>query len=1110
MGNVSKRKRLLRLPGGRWSSFWYGSIVFLGLLLFLWLTAYLFAPPASDVSPAYTDDMASRHQEKRQTAIVRRGETPFREVNYGEADATGAAPSWFPRRQAPILQQLVEEGELPPLAERVGPEPLVLEGPEGNGKYGGTLIQVEESPSVALDKLGWSLSGATLARWSPSGYPIVPHVAKSWEISEDARTFTLHLRKGMNWSDGHPFTAEDILYYYEYEAEHPAFKPDGGAILLRNGATLGTVEQVDDHTVRFRFEEPKGSFLEELAGWAGLPWTNTPAHYLKTFHPEFGDQEKIRKWMEKLNLPTAYSLYQRLKGYDNPEHPRLWPWVLKTYKSGPPYTFVRNPYYFAVDSEGRQLPYIDRIWMNVMNRQMIPTAITEGAIDVQWSFGEEQYSLLMSNREKRAYRILHWASDATNVLMINFNINKKVNRNQPETERKRTLLQDRRFRQALSLSLDRREFTSYHEGWDLKIGQAYPNPESIYFEPAAFHAYTQENLPEANRLLDELGLTGRDAEGMRTFADGSRMTFFIETSMDLGGKGVLLQDQWARVGIRIVYRESFGRILRMKMNTLEHDMVISNPAGNLSGITDPFNLVPTHQYANWAVGYGRWYKKGGFFGDPRAEVFKDLEVPRGGPVYQNLVLANELQHTLKQEERIRIYRNMQRIAAREVWTMGLHTALPNFVMARDTVRNVPERALYSGQLLSPSNIGLETLFLQEDSDTEEVKAFTAKEIAGTVPLTSGEYSGQNGWGNVLTGFLRWIMASCFLAIFLMVALRHPFIAKRLLIMVPTLLIVTIIAFLIIQLPPGDYLTAKIAELEMSGGGGDKQRIEELKEQFLLDEPMAVRYAHWLGLKWFISFEDQDRGLLQGNLGRSMETGASINTLIGDRLLLTLGISLGSIMFTWIIAIPIGIYSAARQYSLADYLATIIGFVGMAVPNFLLAILLMYWSSKYFDLQITGLFSPRFAVQPGWSFAKFIDLLKHIWIPVVIMGITGTAGMIRVMRGNLLDELKKPYVVTARAKGMRPVRLLLKYPVRLALNPFISGIGGIFPNLISGGAIVAIILSLPTIGPLLVDALLTEDLYLAGSLLLILNFLGIFGILVSDLLLLLLDPRIRYD
>ncbi|MBI3368214.1 MAG: ABC transporter permease [Burkholderiales bacterium] len=268
--------------------------------------------------------------------------------------------------------------------------------------------------------------------------------------------------------------------------------------------------------------------------------------------------------------------------------------------------------------------------------------------------------------------------------------------------------------------------------------------------------------------------------------------------------------------------------------------------------------------------------------------------------------------------------------------------------------------------------------------------------------------------------------------------------------------------------------------------------------------MWQQYARWTGLLWFTSFADEDRGLLQGHMGLSMETTRPVNEMVGDRILLTFVISLFTIVLTWVIAIPIGVYSAVRQYSAGDYLATFVGFVGMSVPPFLLALVIMVLAG------VSGLFSPEFAAQPFWNWAKLRDLLQHIWVPIVVSAVSGTAGLIRVMRANLLDELRKPYVTTARAKGVRPLKLLFKYPVRIALNPFVSGIGHIFPQLVSGGAVVSIVLSLPTVGPLMVSALFNEDTYLAGSMLMALSLLAVLGTLVADLLLLWLDPRIRFE
>ncbi|MEO6875189.1 MAG: ABC transporter permease [Opitutaceae bacterium] len=332
--------------------------------------------------------------------------------------------------------------------------------------------------------------------------------------------------------------------------------------------------------------------------------------------------------------------------------------------------------------------------------------------------------------------------------------------------------------------------------------------------------------------------------------------------------------------------------------------------------------------------------------------------------------------------------------------------------------------------------------------------------------------------------------------------------RRLLALIPTLLIISVIVFTIVQLPPGDFITSKTMELSLNGDPNAGEQLADLRKTFRFDDPAWKQYLHWMGFSWFVSFNPTDTGLLQGNLGRSMESNLPVNEILGDRLLLTFVISMITILFTWMLAIPIGIYSAVRRYTWGDYGLTLLGFIGMSVPPFLLALVLMYVSAEYFGVSVSGLFSVRYAAEPVWSWGKVVDLLQHVWVAVIVLGVGSTAVMVRVMRANLLDELKKPYVVAARAKGVRPLKLLLKYPVRIALNPFVSGLGALFPQLVSGGAIVALVLSLPTIGPMLMLALLNEDTYFAASMLMVLSVLGAFGTLLSDLLLLWLDPRIR--
>ncbi|MBI3458191.1 MAG: ABC transporter permease [Candidatus Rokubacteria bacterium] len=322
-----------------------------------------------------------------------------------------------------------------------------------------------------------------------------------------------------------------------------------------------------------------------------------------------------------------------------------------------------------------------------------------------------------------------------------------------------------------------------------------------------------------------------------------------------------------------------------------------------------------------------------------------------------------------------------------------------------------------------------------------------------------------------------------------------YIVHRLLLMIPTLIAISILTFGIIQLPPGNYLDTLISELRAAGETADLEKVEFLRKQYGLDQPVWVQY--WM---WF-------RGLLRGDLGYSFEYDRPVSAIIGERLALTFVVSFGAILFTWLVAFPIGVYSATHQYSWGDHGLTFLGFLGLATPNFLLALVLMFVSFTYFGVSVGGLFSPDLQEAP-WGWAKVVDLLEHLWIPVVVIGTAGTAGMIRRLRANLLDELKKAYVVTARAKGLSPGRVLAKYPLRIALNPFISDIGNLLPEVISGSVIVSIVLSLPTTGPMLLRALRTQDMYLAGSFLMLLAGLTVIGVFLSDLALAALDPRIR--
>ena len=322
-----------------------------------------------------------------------------------------------------------------------------------------------------------------------------------------------------------------------------------------------------------------------------------------------------------------------------------------------------------------------------------------------------------------------------------------------------------------------------------------------------------------------------------------------------------------------------------------------------------------------------------------------------------------------------------------------------------------------------------------------------------------------------------------------------YLGRRLAIACVTCLIISLTTFLILRLPPGDFVDSYIANLAGSGSSISAEQAQAMRHDLGLDRPVVVQYGLWMGR------------LLRGDLGVSMLFKRPVAEVIGDRLWLTMAVSVSALLLTWVLALPIGMYSAVRQYSIGDYAATALGFTGLAIPNFLLALILMWLGFRYFGLSVGGLFSPEYAQAP-WNWARAWDLAKHLPLPACVLALAGTAQLIRIMRANLLDELRRPYVVTARAKGLREWRLVAKYPVRAALNPFASSMAYIFPSLVSGSIIVSLVLGLPTVGPLLLQALLAQDMFLAGAIVLLLGVLTVAGTLVSDLVLMWVEPRLR--
>jgi ABC-type dipeptide/oligopeptide/nickel transport system permease component/ABC-type transport system substrate-binding protein len=1029
-----------------------------------------------------------------------------REVDY----TAGAKGDWWPRGEAPILADLVQEGVLPPVAERTGPEPVVMAGMEKEiGRYGGTWHRLATNPEDIEGVIATRMSYASLVRWSPDGYPIVPHLAKSWSASPDQRVWTFTLRQGLRWSDGAPFTTADILFWWNYEALY--FQSSGNGLtsyaFMQNAGKLGRIEAVDELTVRFVFEDPYSLFLEKLAS---SPECFRPEHYLKKYHPQIGDPAVIADIMQRLNLPSADAVYFRLINRRNPEHPRMWPWIYAEYRSSAPQGFVRNPYYYAVDPQGNQLPYLDRVLFDIKNPGMLTAAAASGEISMQdRHINFEDYTLLASEGPRRGYTLRHWINATRSMAMVSPNLNRIVKPNEPETKWKHQLLNETTFRQALSLAINRREIIDAVYNGVGEPAQNSPGPESAYGNARHYHSFIEYDPGRAGRMFDALGLDKRDDEGYRTYPDGTRMTWFLNLAESFPpDTAQMIAVQWSEAGIRTLVQIHPRTLWQVEQAALEHDFTFWPGLEEFMPMLDPRTFVAVSSSSFFAPAWGRWYWFGGLQDSEASKQPGVYGPPPGHPARRAMELYDLAQIAPTAAASITYFDEIMEIAADNIWNISIATPPPQLVEVKDGFRNVPDGILFGYYFMTPGNTGMETYFWDEANDSPASIARIKDSLAhpSSLPNVGPETAtGTASGGGRLFAWALWILGGLG---FVALAVRHPFIWRRVLILMPTLFVISIIVFTIVQLPPGDFIASKTAELSLNGDPNAASQLEDIRQNFHLDEPVWRQYTRWMGFNWFVTFDRTDTGVLQGNLGRSMENNLPVNEILGDRILLTFIISIFTILFTWVVALPIGIYSAVRPYSLSDYLLTLVGFVGMSVPPFLFAIVLMYLSSEYFGINVSGLFSVRYAADPVWSWGKIVDLLQHVWVAVVVLGTGSTAVMIRVMRANLLDELKKPYVVAARAKGVRPFKLLMKYPVRMALNPFASGLASLFPQLVSGGAIVALVLSLPTIGPVLLQALLNEDTYFAASMLMILSVLGAIGTLVSDLVLLWLDPRIR--
>ena len=573
------------------------------------------------------------------------------------------------------------------------------------------------------------------------------------------------------------------------------------------------------------------------------------------------------------------------------------------------------------------------------------------------------------------------------------------------------------------------------------------------------------DLKQANELLDKIGLTKKDAEGYRLRADGKgRLRLEMVT---VGGQfvpytqiGEMIEQQWKKIGIDVDVKELERNLAFTRDNNNENQIIIWANDGSEMLFLFPRHALPVDAAeAHMGMAFAKWYASKGQSGkkpdDP--EMLKAFDLFRSA-------------FGMKEEDRVKAGKEIWKIIVEQTWSIGTVGQSPAFMgvrLVKNNMGNVPDRQTNAQHVRTPYSSHADHVLLQ----VTETRPPAGQ--AAVLPLGRRRAPERVCRGVAMVAYI----------------------VRRLLLAVLTVWAISVLSFVIIHLPPGDYVTSYIASMSASGSAVSEGEATAMREQLGLDQPITVQYAKWMGL------------MLQGNFGMAMEWGRPVSDVIGDRMSLTVVISVAAIIFTWAVALPIGIYSAVYRYSILDYAFTFIGFIGLAIPGFMLALIVMYVGFAYFGANVGGLFSPDFAEAP-WSWGRVWDLIEHLPIPAIVLGISGTAQLIRIMRANLLDELRKPYVMTARARGLPEYRVILKYPVRVALNPFVSTIGYLLPYVVSGSIIVSLVLSLPTVGPLLLKALIAQDMFLAGTIVLLLGVLTVIGTFISDLLLMWVDPRIR--
>ncbi len=620
-----------------------------------------------------------------------------------EPEAVHRVSEWSADRgrdfaQAPMLAERVERGDLPPVAERLPQNPLVITPPEQDGPYGGTWMRLAKGPSdVGVFEARIAYEG--LVRWDAMGRQILPNLAVKWDIADGGRTYTFWLRRGVRWSDGHPFTTADLMFWYEDVLLNKELTPVVARDLRRGGEVV-QLDALGDYTIRFHFKEPHGIFLQTLASGLGYIPFRFPAHYLKQFHRKYAAEEVLQAKARENHFDYWHQLFGDKASWMNPDCPRLWAWVVSEPPPARPAVFVRNPYYWKVDADGNQLPYIDRITFDVYDNETINLKAMNGEVGMQSRhLAFTNYPLFMENRERGGYRLFHWisAGGGENILALNLNHKDPV---------LREIFGDRRFRIALSYALNRQELNEVAFFGIARPRQVSPPAASPYYDPAYEKAYVKYNPDKANRLLDEMGLDEKTRDGIRLRPDGKPLAIRIEVPDVFVATQLfeLVAQHWTAVGVKAEMKLEARQLFYNRKAAMLHDVGVWGAADEVLPIMDPRWFLPYSPESIWAIGYARWFNTEGQAGqEPTGDLAKAL------------ALYRRILKTPEPQEHIRLFKKIIDLNRKNLWVIGTLGDVPTIFVVNDRFRNVPEVAIAGWVFRTPGNTAPECYAIKTEA-----------------------------------------------------------------------------------------------------------------------------------------------------------------------------------------------------------------------------------------------------------------------------------------------------------------------------------------------------------------------------------------------------------